>query len=582
MGNRQWKSRWFACGVWFVCLVAIRNTESANAPHDVSSRQQARHPVALVRRGDALLVGNRRSGTISVIDAVKHVVQAEYVVAAAVADMASLSDTSGLLVVDDQRNQLLRVVLRPGDVVVKPLAILPRGATKLVFDSQHREVFISCRWDHRVVALELDASGQHVLQQRRIDVPFVPQELLLLKDQPTLIVADAFGNRLAVVDVASGEVQCVRRIDGHNIRGLALSSDGRQLHVAHQRMARHGRADYEELHWGRLISNAVEVFELDSWLDSDPDSVVRGWMDAQGGIGDATGDPGGVLTGPNGLSATTFAGMGEVAVRYGNYVKRLPVKTRPEAMASDRRHLYVANRFDDSVSVIDLSRGEVLQTIVLGPRAELNAIDRGERLFFNARLSHDAWISCHSCHTDGHSSGLLVDTLGDGDYGAPKRVPSLLGTAGTAPWGWTGQVQTLREQVRKSVTTTMHGSRLSENQATDLVAYLRSLRMPEPPAKQNKKLIKLGRGVFEQRGCVRCHAGNGLTSSGTYDVGLTDERGRKKFNPPSLRGLGHRGAFFHDARVQRLEDVIHRVKHMLDDPLNADESQALLAYLRSL
>ena len=36
-------------------------------------------------------------------------------------------------------------------------------------------------------------------------------------------------------------------------------------------------------------------------------------------------------------------------------------------------------------------------------------------------------MSCHSCHTDGHTSGRLADTLGDDTFGTPKRVLSLLG-----------------------------------------------------------------------------------------------------------------------------------------------------------
>ncbi|MEO1997486.1 MAG: cytochrome c peroxidase, partial [Planctomycetaceae bacterium] len=199
-----------------------------------------------------------------------------------------------------------------------------------------------------------------------------------------------------------------------------------------------------------------------------------------------------------------------------------------------------------------------------------------------ARLSHDAWISCHSCHTDGHSSGLLVDTLGDGDYGAPKRVPSLLGTGRTGPWGWTGQVKSLDEQVRKSVTTTMHGAELSDRQSADLVAFLKTLRMPASPHVHDAKLVRRGRLVFQGRGCARCHTGESLTSNATFDVGLSDELGRRAFNPPSLRGLSHRAAFFHDGRVERLEHVVGRIRHMLDDPLSDAESRALLTYLRSL
>ena len=44
---------------------------------------------------------------------------------------------------------------------------------------------------------------------------------------------------------------------------------------------------------------------------------------------------------------------------------------------------------------------------------------------------HDDWYSCHSCHTDGHTTGEIGgNTLGDGHYGAPKRIMTLLGVCG--------------------------------------------------------------------------------------------------------------------------------------------------------
>ena len=87
----------------------------------------------------------------------------------------------------------------------------------------------------------------------------------------------------------------------------------------------------------------------------------------------------------------------------------------------------------------------------------MSQVDRGELLFYDARLSHDRWMSCDSCHTDGHTNGLLNDNQGDGSFDAPKRVLSLLGVGDTAPWAWNGSVDDLEAQVRKSVQTTMHG-----------------------------------------------------------------------------------------------------------------------------
>ena len=48
-------------------------------------------------------------------------------------------------------------------------------------------------------------------------------------------------------------------------------------------------------------------------------------------------------------------------------------------------------------------------------------------------------MSCHSCHTDGHTNGQLNDNLSDfKTFGAPKRVLSLLGKRDTMPLAWNG------------------------------------------------------------------------------------------------------------------------------------------------
>jgi cytochrome c peroxidase len=126
----------------------------------------------------------------------------------------------------------------------------------------------------------------------------------------------------------------------------------------------------------------------------------------------------------------------------------------------------------------------------------LSAAERGERLFFDARLAHDHWLSCHSCHPNGHTIDLTADTLGDGDYGAPKRIPSLLGIADTAPFAWNGSVPDLEAQVQLSVTSTMHGRKLSPEQIADLVSFLRSLSPPLPPNVPLTTTLRRGRAVF--------------------------------------------------------------------------------------
>jgi cytochrome c peroxidase len=246
----------------------------------------------------------------------------------------------------------------------------------------------------------------------------------------------------------------------------------------------------------------------------------------------------------------------------------------------------VANTFSDSVSVLDLKTRRVTAEVPLGGKAEATAADRGELLFHDARLSHDGWFSCHSCHPDGHTNGLLADTMGDGSYGTPKRVPSLRGVKDSGPYGWTGSAKDLETQVRSSVGTTMRGSKLTAAREADLAAYLRTL-LPPPPlnrfaAKSPEAAVHRGEAVFHERGCATCHEPPTYTSARTFDVGLTDEVGNRAFNPPSLRGVSQAGPYFHDGRARTLSEVFTEYHHGLKAELPRTDLDDLVTFLANL
>jgi cytochrome c peroxidase len=54
------------------------------------------------------------------------------------------------------------------------------------------------------------------------------------------------------------------------------------------------------------------------------------------------------------------------------------------------------------------------------------------------------------------------------------------------------------------------------------------------------------------------------------------------FNPPSLRGVGQGGPYFHDGRAATLKEVFTRYRHELQGELGKQELDYLLAFLHSL
>jgi cytochrome c peroxidase len=248
--------------------------------------------------------------------------------------------------------------------------------------------------------------------------------------------------------------------------------------------------------------------------------------------------------------------------------------------------LVAVNTFDDSLSLLDVGRGAVVRTVRLGQPAPLDYAARGELLFYDARLSPDGWLSCHSCHTDGHSNGLLADTKDDGTFGTPKRALTLLNTRLTDPWGWSGKARYLHDQVRTSLAETLHAA-ATEAQAADLTSFLSTLPPPPPPepvkeGRADRRQVLRGEKVFEDRHCGRCHVGPlTYTSHEVFDVGFADEKGLRKFNPPSLRGVGQGRRFLHDNRAASLEEVFTKYRHKVGDASRAD-IEDLARFLRSL
>jgi cytochrome c peroxidase len=143
-------------------------------------------------------------------------------------------------------------------------------------------------------------------------------------------------------------------------------------------------------------------------------------------------------------------------------------------------------------------------------------------------------------------------------------------------------------QVRLSLETTLHATDITPEQVNDLTTFLHTLPPPPPllPSTDDQADVAQrarGKAVFDRQGCAKCHVPPlTFTSPETYDVGLEDEVGNRKFNPPSLRGVSQNYRFFHDGGAHSLEAVVTEHAHMLKSALTEAEVRDLVRYLKSL
>ena len=113
-----------------------------------------------------------------------------------------------------------------------------------------------------------------------------------------------------------------------------------------------------------------------------------------------------------------------------NYVvARIPVGHNPRglALSRDGRRLFVANRLDDTISVIDTRTNRVATTIALAGPKTVNVLRHGEQTFYSARYSFQGQIGCSSCHIDSTFDGLTWDLEPDGFGARHCRQPAARG-----------------------------------------------------------------------------------------------------------------------------------------------------------
>ncbi|MCA9247302.1 MAG: hypothetical protein KDA42_09315 [Planctomycetales bacterium] len=601
-----------------------------------------RRPVA-IEAMDVItaVVANQRSGTLSVVDVDSLAVAAEYDLQGQPSDLAQRGGR--LLVTDRQRNRLLALEIGRDSARLCWELSLPTHPVSICLASDGRACSVASLWSRRVSFIEFAVAGGDDVAPKvvaTVELPFAPREQLWLEAQGRLIVADGFGDQIAVVRLDTHAVESVKTLPGHNMRGLALSPAGDRVFVSHEMLNEFSPPRASEIIWGGLLSDALRAIPLEKFVDPAASLMDTSRFIMVGNGTRGAGDPDALIARADGRLIIALGGVGEVAIVEANgiSVNRIPVGKRPVALAAVRDDCYlVANQLSDSISKLELTErpksqatsppqkadkpatygndqytaedadetgapgaatvhdlyiGEekdltvTLQHVDLGRHPELGPAERGELHFFDARLSRGGWYSCHSCHSDGHSNGGIADTFGDGKEGAAKRIFSLLGVTETAPWGWLGNKPKLDDQLHQTLQLTMQGRKLDKQGVEDLIAYLRTLKPPPPyqPANsaEDTAVIAAGRKLFETLDCASCHAGATFTSSEVYDVGLTDDLGTKQFNPPSLRGVGHRYGLFHDKRAANIDQVIVEFQHQLPRALGAEEQQMLIRYLKSL
>ncbi len=290
-----------------------------------------------------------------------------------------------------------------------------------------------------------------------------------------------------------------------------------------------------------------------------------------------------------------------------NYVvTRLPVGVAPKglALSPDGKRLYVANRSDDTISVIDTATRKVGATLSLEGPATLTAERRGERLFFSARFAFQGHFGCANCHLESTFDGLQWDLEPDG-FGKDIVDNRLLeDVAETAPFKWNGSNPNLETECGPRTEKFFYRSESYDGwELADLVSYIKSMplrpnrfRLPNgelTPTQERGKAIyertrtKSGAPIPEANQCAVCHSGRHYTNLKLADVGTGKATDRSPLiDTPQLTNIVLTAPYLHDGSARTLEEIwtVFNPKdtHGVTNDLQKDELNDLIEYLKIL
>ena len=287
-------------------------------------------------------------------------------------------------------------------------------------------------------------------------------------------------------------------------------------------------------------------------------------------------------------------------------VARVPTGRNPRGvlLSADGKRLYVANRLDDNISVIDSATNQVVSTIDLDGPKTVNALRRGERVFFTAEFAFQGQFGCSNCHIDATIDGLQWDLEPDGFGKDIVDNRSLENLAGTEPFKWNGGNPDMPTECGPRTEKYFFRSQsFTPQELTDLVAFVYSLpfrpnrnRLPNDeltPAQERGKAIfertanKSGQPIPESNQCAYCHSGPKYTNQRQLDVGTGKATDRSPvIDVPQLPNIVYSAPYLHDGSARSMEEIwtVFNPKdtHGVTNDLTKDQLNDLIEYLKTL
>ncbi|NNE43892.1 MAG: beta-propeller fold lactonase family protein, partial [Gemmatimonadetes bacterium] len=259
----------------------------------------------------------------------------------------------------------------------------------------------------------------------------------------------------------------------------------------------------------------------------------------------------------------------------GSVTRRIDVGRGPTGLALDepRNTLYVANRFESSLSVVDLTDDSSV-TLALGfDPSDQTIIDGRDFLYNTETSSAHGDLACASCHVFGRMDGIAWE-LGDpqgtfvnsgipGGSGyhpikGPMVTQTLMGLSTTNPFHWRGDFTVFSDFAEPFTNVQGLAAAPSGTEMAEFEAFVNTLRsMPHParnlddtlpPVMPNGGDPAVGLNLFltgqlfgNNLDCIDCHQ-NPSGNRGTI-ISAVQTEGHQDMVIPHLRNLYEKTRF---------------------------------------
>lgn len=385
---------------------------------------------------------------------------------------------------------------------------------------------------------------------------------------------------LVVIDATEStpRIQNEVRGIGTQIGNAAFDPASNRLYVIN--IEAHNEIRFEQNLSGRFTGTRVSIIDLRpavpnitaANLNAHVNLDVPEGSDTERAISLAL--PADIARGADGSLYVAATGSAKVGVldSAGAVQARINVGQGPTGLTIDeaRGRLYVLNRFDETLSIVDLRDRDEVARIPVGFNPEPESVRQGRRFLYDASFSTHGDLACASCHLNGHRDGLAWD-LGNPrgklqtvnglvpstfhPMKGPMTTQSLRGIVGNEPLHWRGDRSKL-DDFNPAFVSLLGGPReLAGDEMAAFTAFTQTLTYPPNPLQNLDRTFpnpatgpnaERGRQLFNNGAldggllsCNACHSASPGFRSGTNNLIIPGVllQESQDFKVPQLRGM---------------------------------------------